>query len=235
MLQRPAYDIAPGIWRIPIVAEDAINAFAFVGDDGQVTLMDAGLPWAGKRIDAGLKYLGSDTSEVTRILVTHAHNDHVGGVARVAKASGAPVMSHTDDANWIRLGQTPPIDSRIKFRPLLRRWGKFPAVEVAETFTDGDLLDLAGGIRAIHTPGHTPGHTSFLHEPTGVLVTGDAVHFWRGRIRIGIKLFCNDIALNEKSVQRFSEMDYDGLAFTHGPEIRTAGKAAMRKFMASGR
>ena len=217
------------------MADDAINAFAFVGDDGQVSLMDAGLPYTGKRIDAGLKYLGSDTSEVTKILVTHAHGDHVGGLARVANASGAPVLSHTDDANWLRLGQSPTIDSRIKFQPLLRRWGKYPAVEVAQTFTDGELLDIAGGIRAIHTPGHTPGHTSFLHEPTGVLITGDAVHFWRGRIRIGIKLFCNDIELNEKSVQRFSELDYDGLAFTHGPEIRRDGKPAMLAFIASRR
>ena len=233
MARQPAHNIAPGVWRIPIVTDDAINAFAFVGDDGAVTLMDAGLPYAGKRVDAGLRYLGSDTSEVTRILVTHAHGDHVGGVARVAKASGAPVMSHPDDANWIRLGQMPTIDARIRFRPQLRRFGKYPPVEVTETFTDGELLDVAGGIRAIHTPGHTPGHTSFVHEPTGVLITGDAVHFWRKKIRIGIKFSCTDIDLNEQSAQRFAELDYDGVAFTHGPEIRVGGKTAMLKFLAA--
>ena len=49
------------------------------------------------------------------------------------------------------------------------------ATPVDEVLVDGQLLDVAGGLRVLHTPGHSPGHISLLHEPTGVLITGDAI------------------------------------------------------------
>ena len=48
-------------------------------------------------------------------------------------------------------------------------------VTVGEELVDGQVLDVAGGLRVVHTPGHSPGHVSYLHEPSGVLVTGDAI------------------------------------------------------------
>jgi glyoxylase-like metal-dependent hydrolase (beta-lactamase superfamily II) len=222
------------VWRIPVATSDGINAFAIRGDDGAVTLVDAGMPWAWSRLEAGLTAIGSAPSQVTRIITTHAHGDHVGNAARVVRESGAPVHAHEDDASFLRAGVSPPIDpSRRRFRGLLERWGRYDAVEVTETFTDGDLVDASSNLRAHHTPGHTPGHTSFVHEPTGVLITGDVVHFWRDKIRIGIKVYCNDIALNEKSAHRLSDLAGDVVAFTHGPHLPSDGRRAVHAFLAS--
>jgi glyoxylase-like metal-dependent hydrolase (beta-lactamase superfamily II) len=229
--RQPAYEIAPGVWRIPVMTDDAINAFAFVADDEQVTLLDGGLPYTRRRVAQGLRHLGSDVSQVTRIIATHAHNDHAGGLAWVARQSGAPVVAHELDVPYLRTGRVPPIGPQTPARGLLERFARYPRVAVTSTVADGERV--VGGLQAFHTPGHTPGHTSWLHEPTGTLVTGDAVHFYRGQVRIGIALYCNDVALNERSAARLGELDYDAVGFTHGPEIRRGGRAALRAFLAT--
>jgi glyoxylase-like metal-dependent hydrolase (beta-lactamase superfamily II) len=229
--RQPAYEIAPGVWRIPVMTDDAINAFAFVADDEQVTLLDGGLPYTRHRVRRGLTHLGSDVSQVTRIIATHAHNDHAGGLAWAARKSGAPVVAHELDAPYLRKGRVPPIGPQTRGRGVLELLGHYPKVAVATTVADGESIE--GGLRAFHTPGHTPGHTSWLHEPSGTLVTGDAVHFYKGEVRIGVALYCHDVALNERSAARLGELEYDAVGFTHGPEIRRGGRAALRAFLAA--
>lgn len=227
-----AVKLADDLWRIPVAPADGINAFALRGQDGHVTLIDAGMPWAWSRLESGLASIGSAPEEVTRILVTHAHGDHAGNVARVAESSQAPVHAHADDAPYLEAGQSPPIDPSNKLRGLLQRWGRYAPIRIDTTFVDGELVDAAGGIRAHHTPGHTPGHTSFVHEPSGVLITGDVVHFWRSSIRIGMRLYCHDVALNERSAHVLGDIAGDTVAFTHGPHLPTDGRRQVHAFLA---
>ncbi|HAM24969.1 MAG TPA: MBL fold metallo-hydrolase [Actinobacteria bacterium] len=227
-----AYALAPGIWRIPVAPSDGINAFVLRGDDGQVTLIDAGLPFGWKRLVAGLTAAGVDVRDVTKVLVTHAHNDHVGNVARVVRESQAPVSAHRDDASYLTAGRVPSIEQGGILRPLLSRWARYEPIGVDSTFGDGELLDIAGGLRVLHTPGHTPGHTSYFHEPTGVLITGDVIHFYRGTIRIGMKMYCHDISLNERSAQRLAEPKAEVVAFTHGAHLSDAARPRLHSFLA---
>ena len=159
-----AAPVAEGVWRIPTAPMDLVNSYAFRDDYGQVTLVDAGITGASPRILAALATLGSAPSDVTRILLTHAHSDHAGGVAKLSTTTGADVAIHADDA---------------------------------------EVLDIAGGLRVIHTPGHSPGHVSLLHEPTKLLITVDAI--WNIRTRV--------------------------TAFTHGPSIHDGARAAVRSFL----
>ena len=228
-----AHALAPGVWRIPVAPWDGINAFVLQGDDDQVTLIDAGMPWAWKRLEQGLEHIGIHVQDITNIVVTHAHGDHVGNVERARQESQAPVTAHTLDAPFLASGQCPPIDPQRPFRPLLMKWGRFDQISVSDTFTDGELLNLAGGLRAVHTPGHTPGHTSYIHEPTGTLITGDVIHYWRSAIRIGMKLYCHDIALNEESAQKLAQADCEIVAFTHGPHLASQGRMRLHAFLAT--
>jgi len=98
-----------------------------------------------------------------------------------------------------------------------------------EAFGDGALLD--GGIRVIHTPGHSPGHCSFLHEGTGVLITGDALFNVRG-LRYSLKTFCTSVRLSRESAARLGDLEYDVAAFTHGSHISTGARPAVRAFLA---
>ena len=81
----PAVPLADGVWRIPTLPFDLVNSFAFVEDDGSVTLVDCGLKRAPARIVAGLAAIGKAPADVTRIVLTHAHTDHAGGVAELRR------------------------------------------------------------------------------------------------------------------------------------------------------
>jgi glyoxylase-like metal-dependent hydrolase (beta-lactamase superfamily II) len=84
-----------------------------------------------------------------RILLTHAHADHVGGVVALARATGAEVWAHADCAVPF------PVHRRIE---------------------DGEVLDTgAGGLEALHTPGHARGHLAFRLVGTGEVIAGDLV------------------------------------------------------------
>lgn len=224
--------LVPGVWRIPLLG-DFVNGFAFRDDDGQVTLLDMGVKASGPKVIAALAAIGSGASDVTRLLLTHAHPDHAGGAAHVAEATGRAFAIHADDAGYARAGEGPPRDRSFRLGRLLQRLSPngFDAVPVEEELHDGQLLPVAGGLRVVHTPGHSPGHCSFLHEPTGLLVTGDAIFNVRG-IRWPIKAFCTDFRMTQETAHRLAELDYTTAAFTHGPELRVAPREAIRGFLA---
>ena len=102
---------------------------------------------------------------------------------------------------------------------------------MAVTAADGDLLGSDESLRVLHTPGHTLGHISLLHEPSRVLITGDAIWNMRSVRTWPVLAFCTDIALNERSAAVLGDADYEIAAFTHGPHIGPGGRAAVRAFL----
>lgn len=225
-------ELAPGVWRVPTLGSSAINAFAFVDDDGTVTLVDAGLKGAPRRLVASLSEMGKRPSDVTRILITHAHPDHGGGARSMRERTGAPVHVHEDDAHYLRDGRTPPPDPA---QPLAKVIGMLsrsqPSAPVDETFLEGDVIGVAGGVRVLHTPGHSPGHCSFLHEQSGILITGDALFNFRHRISYSMSFACSNFAQSKETADRLGEADYEIAAFSHGPEIRDHARDAVRAFL----
>src|SRR6476659_6122815 len=109
MAKPPVVQLAPGVWRIPLIG-DFVNGFMLRDDDGQVTLIDMGVASSGKKVIAALRSVGSDLSDVTRLMLTHCHPDHAGGAAYGAKETGRPVDVHADDAEYVRSGTQPPHD-----------------------------------------------------------------------------------------------------------------------------
>lgn len=225
-------ELAPGVWRMPLLG-DFVNGFLLRDDDGQVTVVDMGLPTSGKKVLAALASIGSGPTEVTRLLLTHCHVDHAGGAAYVAEQTGRPVDIHTDDAGYVRTGTQPEPDRTFRLGRLLARVPGPTGVPltVGEELTDGQLLPVAGGLRVVHTPGHSPGHASYLHEPSGVLITGDAIFNVLG-IRWPLRALCSNFTMTQQTAHRLAELDYDVAAFTHGPEIRERPRDAIRRFLA---
>lgn len=228
----PAVQLAPGVFRIPTFG-DYVNSFAFVDNDGQVTLVDCGLKRAPRKIVAGLAYIGKQPSDVDRIVLTHAHLDHAGGASSMVGLTHADgVHVHADDANYIREGKAAPQDQSITSGRIFSRMpgGNFDAAAVAGELHDGAVIDVAGGLRVIHTPGHSPGHVSLLHESSGVLITGDAI-FNVLKVRWPIAALCTSYRQNQQSAHVLGELDYSTAAFTHGPEIRENARETIRTFL----
>ena len=190
-----------------------------------------GISRSGPKVMAALASIGSGPSDVTRLMLTHAHPDHAGGAAYVAQQTGKELGIHEDDADFAREGVSPPRDQSFLLGRLLSR-GKngFPPVSVGETFTDGQVIPFAGGIQLVHTPGHSPGHVSLLHQDSGVLITGDAIFNVRG-LRWPITSFCTDFRMTKQTAGRLAELEYTTAAFTHGPELRDHPREHIRRFL----
>jgi glyoxylase-like metal-dependent hydrolase (beta-lactamase superfamily II) len=226
-----AVRLADTVWRIPTAPRDLINSFALTDADGSVTLIDCGLARATPRLVAGLAAMGKAPQDVTRIVLTHAHDDHAGAAAATAALTGTGVTVHEDDAVHLREGTTPALDQSLWLGRLAsRRPKRITPVEVTEVLTDGQVLPVAGGLRVVHTPGHTPGHMSLLHEPTGVLITGDSIFNVFG-LRWPPKAFCTDFRMNARTAHVLGELDYRLAAFTHGTEIRDHARERVRAFV----
>src|SRR5690348_2544370 len=112
--------LAPNVWRIPLV-RDFVNGFILRDDDGQVTLVDMGIARSGPKVMAALASIGSGPSDVTRLMLTHAHPDHAGGAKHVADATGLEFGLHADDAEFARSGESPPRDEHFLLGRLLSR------------------------------------------------------------------------------------------------------------------
>jgi glyoxylase-like metal-dependent hydrolase (beta-lactamase superfamily II) len=105
---------------------------------------------------------------IEKLLVTHAHIDHAGAAAALARELGVPIEGpHRDDQFWIDLlpeqGARYGVPPAERFEP--SRW-----LEHGDTVTVGQLtLDV------VHCPGHTPGHVVFHHAPSRIALVGDVL------------------------------------------------------------
>jgi glyoxylase-like metal-dependent hydrolase (beta-lactamase superfamily II) len=116
-----------------------------------------------EKLLAGIEELGIET--VDAILLTHCHFDHIGAVAPLAKATGAPV--------YCPKIEVPLLQDIMKFVPW-PGFGPYENHDPEETVDGGETLNLAGfEIEVLFTPGHSPGHVTYSVED--VLYSGDVL------------------------------------------------------------
>jgi glyoxylase-like metal-dependent hydrolase (beta-lactamase superfamily II) len=114
----------------------------------------------GDEVERILGMLGRYKLTVKAIISTHAHIDHVGGLAKLHQYTGAPVMMHSEDL---------PLYHGMDVQAAFMGTRAPELAEVDQLLKDGDSL-LWGGFQAsvIHTPGHTPGSVSlYLPKESG--------------------------------------------------------------------
>jgi glyoxylase-like metal-dependent hydrolase (beta-lactamase superfamily II) len=181
-------EVAPGVFRL---GSHIVNWYVVKDGEG-LTAVDAGLPRFGDTVEDDLRAHDLDPGKVEAVVLTHSDGDHTGLATRF-KEAGARVLIHSGDAGTLakpgpKSGDAAPVKMLpYLWRPALWRFfgymarrggGKPPAVEADATFTDGDVLDVPGRPRVLHTPGHTSGHSALLLEDRGVLFAGDSLCTW---------------------------------------------------------
>jgi glyoxylase-like metal-dependent hydrolase (beta-lactamase superfamily II) len=103
--------------------------------------------------------------------------------------------------------------------------GHQPPHPVHHEVSDGDELNVAGGIRAIDVPGHSVGHLAYLLVDAGVLFVGDAA---ANLVRLDVMPVNEDFPTAEKSFRKLAELDFDVAGIAHGRQITSDAAARFR-------
>jgi glyoxylase-like metal-dependent hydrolase (beta-lactamase superfamily II) len=229
--------IAPGIYSMG--QEEGGHVHAFLLDDGNgLTLIDTMYDDDGRHVLAELKAIGKAPTDIKHIILTHAHKSHVGGVAALKKASGAPVYSHAWETDIIagrreatRVKAFPPRKPLQVYKlqlGLALGLGRHQPCEVDTRLKAGDRV---GPLEVVETPGHTPGSLSFWWPARRALFAGDVIATWP-EFEAGWPGLTLDNDQNLKSVGQLTDFGTaEVLCVGHGEPITEGAAQAIRKLV----
>jgi hydroxyacylglutathione hydrolase len=164
-------------FKVPVASGIALDRFVYsyllVGET--ITLIDTGVAGCETAIFDYIRSIDRDPREISLVILTHSHPDHVGAAKAIRKATGCSVMAHGAERDWIE-----DVDRQNRERPVpgfsTLVGGSVP---LDYELVDGDEIDPDGTgdypLQVFHTPGHSAGSISLLVTGDRALFCGDAV------------------------------------------------------------
>lgn len=218
-------EIAPGVHQVRMLGADA-----FLLAEERLTLIDAGMVGSRLTLERYLRRIGRSLGELERIICTHGHPDHIGGVSELVRdRDDVEVLIHPDDLAGLRLPLrevlAPTDDRAMRRGRIIQYLTRTPADPT--TIEDGAELPLIGGLRVVHTPGHTPGSICLYASRDRIVFTGDVLQVVRGRLTYASAFFSHDHAGARASIERLAALDVEAIALSHYPPWRVDPNAAL--------
>lgn len=215
-----------------------------------LALIDGGYPGQARDVVDSIREIGGRPEAVVGALLTHAHVDHIGGLAKLVEQFDFPVYADDLEVGHARreyLQQATPAD----VVPLTRhvrgiRWlskiiplgaltkDGIAAAQGFPSSSNPPALDLPGKPVPVAAHGHTDGHSGYLVADGVGLVSGDALvsaHMTSPLTgpQCLSKHFQHDAEANRTAVQSFTALDAQILLPGHGPLLRTSVADAARE------
>lgn len=216
-------ELAPGVHVLGGKKGGRVRAF-LVEANGELSLVDTLFEHDGGRVLDAIRKLGRRPADLKRIVLTHAHRSHLGGLAALKRATGAAVLGHeweADIASGDRPAQPVGLRPTAPFRTYPFQVGiflnrpKHRPCALDEALTDGDAV---GPLRVLHVPGHTPGHLAFFWPEHRLLIAGDAIATWP-RFEAGWPAFTLNPEQHAESLRRLAELEPVVVGVGHGDPI----------------
>lgn len=177
-------DVAPGIHR---VADPYVNWY-LVEEGDRLLVVDAGLPTSWRSLHEALRQLGRTPDDLSGLVLTHAHFDHIGIAERLRQRYEIPVWVHENDVpltrhplQYARERSVVGYVARHKgARPIFATFARnrafFPkSIDEVRRYRSDDVLSVPGRPRVCFSPGHTLGHCALHFPDRDAIVSGDAV------------------------------------------------------------
>ncbi len=235
--------LAPSLHRL---GERMVGVY-LIEEGGSVTIVDAGVPAYFNELPRELAAMGRSLDDVSAVVLTHGHSDHIGFAERIRTEQGVPVSVHELDAALARGEVDNPaagmgarkLGSLLGFLMWSARRGALRLKTLTEvsTFGDGATLDVPGALRVIPTPGHTPGSV-VLHAPGhDALLVGDAFSTYsvtRGVAGPQIAPFSADPDEALDSLARIEDIEAGWVLPGHGDAWTEGVAEAVRQVRAAG-
>ena len=163
--------------------------------------------------------------EISKIIITHAHIDHVGAVTALVDEYACPVLMHREAEPMLRQLPGQALMMGVRF-------GKVPNVdgyiEDEELVRVGDL-----SFTALYTPGHAPGHLAFYSAAEGVVISGDAL--FAGSVgRVDLPGGSMEVLMRSINERLLTLPDETVVLSGHGPETTIGEERARNPFLAGG-
>jgi glyoxylase-like metal-dependent hydrolase (beta-lactamase superfamily II) len=219
-IMKHAVEIIPSVYQLTI---RGVNIILITEEE--LTLIDTGFYGSSPKIISFIQSLGRSSEEISLIILTHNHLDHIGGLAELKQLTPAKVAAHKADISYTE-GQSPHPGAKRKLLPIpplstLRSFFSIKPDEVDIQLEGGEVLKPLGGLKVIHTPGHTLGSISLFFPQKKLLMVGDAINNRYKNLRLPPKMVSANLRQAAESVRGLARLDFDILCFGHGRPLTT--------------
>jgi len=212
---------------------DGVNANVFLVIDGkELTVIDTGMPRNSRKILNYVHKIGRQPSDISRIVLTHCHIDHVGSAHELVRLTNAKVAVHQEDADFVA-GNKPLPRPKGATGMVLKAFSfflKFKPVQPDIVLKENDKV---GSLTVIHTPGHTPGSICLLDTAGKVVFVGDTLRFAKGKISAPPKWGTLDMRQARLSIKKIAGLNFDVMLCGHGAPLKSNVSSRVKEFSGS--
>jgi glyoxylase-like metal-dependent hydrolase (beta-lactamase superfamily II) len=219
-------EVIPNIHKVDGVRGS--NAY-LVSDQEGLILIDTGMPGNAQKIIDYVNSINRKPSEITRIVLTHCHMDHVGSVQELKGLTNAKVAIHREDAPFLTGEKSLPspkgaVGVAFKaFSPFVKTKPVQPDILLEEG-------DRVGGMTVVHTPGHTPGSIALYDPEKKLIFIGDTMRYQNGKLTGPPEQFTPDMSEALRSIKKVSLMEFDVMLSGHGDPLLPNASQMVKEF-----
>lgn len=187
-----------------------------IEEDKGITIIDCGSEGSDEGIVDFVYSLGSTPEDIKTIIITHGHPDHVGALPELIDLTDAEIYVHEKELALVE-----------RFTML-----KISELSNVKLLQGDELIDVLGGTKVLHSPGHTDGSIVLYNADKKILITGDVLLTNKnGELILPRPEYTKDMKKEIESLKKLVDLDFEAILPGHGPVITENGRNKLLSFV----